>query len=343
MKDSTNILVIRYSAIGDVVLSIPAFRALRTSFPNARISLIVNPICQEIVAECPFLDEVIIYDKQGMHKGLLPYLRFVGGVRKRKFDLVIDLQNNLRSSLISYLTGAKKRIGYARGCRGFLYTAKPEMPDDKDGPFEYLNRLLKAAGAEPVDERLEFWISPENEESAGRLLVDNGIGKGDSVVGIHPGAGKRWLTKRWPKESFTRLIDELIERFKAKVVLVGGDEEIDLGREIIKLTHNQPIDAIGKTSLQQLASILKRCRLFIGSDSGPMHIATAVGTPVIAFFGPTDPKRHPPCGIHNIIINKKLSCSPCYRTECRKHDCMREIEVEEVLEGVEKIWQLQNQ
>ena len=336
MKGIDKILLIRYSAIGDIVLSIPAFRILRQSLPKAYIALIINPLGRQIVSKCPYIDELIIYDKTKRQKSLCGYVQFIQNLRKKQFDLVIDFQNNRRSAIITYLSGAKRTIGYGKKYRSFFYANSLNIIEDRDKPFNYFNRLLAVIDVPPVENRLELWTTEEDERKAVFFLTQQGVKDSDLLIGIHAGAGKRWFSKKWPRNSFAKLIDKLNLELQAKIVMIGGADDIKLTKKIIEATRSKPIDATGKTTLRQLAAILKRCNLFIGSDSGPMHIASAINIPSVILFGPTDPKKHAFAGRNNIIIKHSLACSPCYRHKCDRLDCMKNISVEEVFEAAKK-------
>ncbi|MDP2942392.1 MAG: glycosyltransferase family 9 protein, partial [Candidatus Omnitrophota bacterium] len=191
-------------------------------------------------------------------------------------------------------------------------------------------------GIEKPSHDLELWPSAEDEEAARRLLEGEWVGENQVLVGINPGASPKWATKKWSPENFAKVCDALALE-EIRTVLVGSAAEAETGIEILKLTKSKPINLIGKTSLTELAALMKRFKCLITSDSAPMHIAAAMKTPFVALFGPTGPMRHLPPAEKYVVITKDLRCAPCYKPVCSDTRCMREITVAEVLKAVREI------
>ena len=328
------ILIWKLSALGDVILATPSLRALRRQFPAAHLTLAVGRSAYEVVARCPHLDDMLIIDVRGKDRGLLRQLALVRKLRAGAFDLSIDLQNSRRTHLLAWLAGIPVRVGYRRKF-GRLLNRGVRLPKVVLAPIAHQHYLLTHAGFSTDGDRLELWPSPLDEERAEGLLSGGRKLREGKRIGIHPGGSGRWVTKRWDLDRWAKLCDALAERH-AQVVVVGGPEERRLGDTLARLTRHPPLLLAGDTSLLELACVLKRCDAFLGHDSSSLHIAAAVGTPTVALFGPTDPKRHLPPTFIGTVINKAVFCSPCYSSRCRTitHACMKQIGVEEVLAAV---------
>ena len=327
------ILIIKIGAPGDVILSVPAIRAIRKRFSKAKISVLIGLNSRHILKACPYIDELITYDKKrhGIPAGLW---RLSGQLRRSSFDKVIDLQNNKRSHLLGYLSCAAHRYGYQNGKWSILLNYRADLPRLPMDPVNHQFRILGLLGIEEEAQDLELWPSVSDRRHIATLLSDEWVDAGQSLIGINPGGSARWKTKRWPLEYFAELIDGIAKRYHLRCIITGTKEEIDLAREIHSMARSKPIVAAGKTTLGEMAPLIERCSLFITGDSAPLHIAAAVGTHVIALFGPTSPKRHIPAHAKVTVIFKNFKCSPCYKPRCRYHRCMREIKVDEVLKAV---------
>jgi heptosyltransferase-2 len=348
------VLIWKLSALGDVILATPSLRAVRRHFPKAHVTLAVGRAAYEVVARCPYLDDILIVDFQGKDRGPLRQLALVRKLRAAAFDVSIDLQNSRRTHLLVWLAGIPVRAGYRRKF-GWLLNRGVRPPKVVLAPIAHQHYLLTHAGFSTDGESLELWPSPLDEERAGRLLAGAGSSGGPStrpaargarsgvrpaglhrqLVGIHPGGSGRWVTKRWDLDRWAQLCDALSER-NVQVIVVGGPEERPLGEVLARLTRRPPLRLAGETNLMELACVLKRCDAFLGHDSSSLHVAAAVGTPAVALFGPTDPRRHLPPTFTGAVIQKDVFCSPCYSARCRTitHACMKRIGVEEVLTAV---------
>jgi len=327
------ILVWKLSALGDVILSIPSLRAIRQQFPDAYLTLVVGRAAYEVVARCPYLNDILIYDPARKDRGPVRLLAFVRRLRKEHFDWSVDLQNSRRTHLLAWLAGIPVRAGYRRKL-GWLLNRGVRLPRVVMTPIAHQHHLLRKAGFSPDGDLLELWPSVLDEEGAARL-VGAAAASSSRLVGIHPGGSGRWKTKRWDLHRWAELCDALATR-NVRVVVVGGPEERALGEALAQLTNPPPLSVIGKTSLMELACLIKRCAVFVAHDSSSLHLAAAVGTPTIALFGPTDPQRHLPPTFTGQVIQKEVFCRPCYSTRCRTitHACMRRIGTEEVFRAV---------
>lgn len=343
MVDFKKILVVRTDRIGDVVLSTPVLKALRENYPQSYIAVMINPQAREIVEDNPYLNEVIVYDKDKKDKGLLGFFRFVIGLKKKKFDLAIVLHTKKRTNLITYLADIPKRVGYHDTKFGFLLTDK--IKDTRklglQHEVDYCLDILRKLGLE-IKERMPCVpIKKEQSHWADALLREEGIKKDDKIAGIHPGAS--CISKRWLKERFIILANRLVEDYGLKIILVAcGADDVAIANDIAKNARYPAINLAGETSLSQLAALLKRCTIFISNDSGPVHIASAVGTPVISIFGRNQaglsPVRWGPVGKHDTYLHKEVGCSVCGAHKCGiGFDCLKAITVDDVLKAVDDI------
>jgi lipopolysaccharide heptosyltransferase II len=332
------ILVIKIGALGDVILSIPSLKAIRKKFPDATIKVLVGLSSSDILSGCPYINERIVYDpnlRDARFKGLM---KIASRLRKEDFDIVIDLQNNKKSHLLSYLSSASLRYGYDNGKWSFLLNRRVKDIKTPLEPVEHQFRTLKLLGIEKADEKLELWLPKEDEKWARNFLEENWLDSKQALIGINIGASKRWQSKRWDTAYIAELCDELAGRHNIRTLITGTDEDITRAREITKTSNSKPIISVGKTDILRLASLIKRCKVYITTDSAPLHIAASMGVPFIALFGPTNPKRHIPKVKTCKTLKSNIKCSPCYKPNCRKNNlCMKRIKVGDVLATAEEL------
>lgn len=331
---SHRILLIKLGAIGDVVLVTPSLKAIRKRFPESHITLLVGRDSFELIQNCPYVDDLIVYDPSRKdRRGRL--FRLAAELRRLGFELVIDLQNNKTSQLLSYLSLAPKRVGFNRGPFRFLINFKTKDPGPLP-PVEHQGKLLGLLDIQEMDPRLEVWTKPKDEAFVDNLLQQEWLTGNEVLVGVNLGGSPRWETKRWPVEYIAELCDRLAQD-KIRVVVTGSEGEKPLAQKLLAQVRTKPIVAVGKTNLPQLACLVRRCRAFVTVDSAPLHIAASVHTPLVACFGPTDPKRHFPPTDKGVVLNKKVKCHPCYRRRCPIGLlCMTQITSEEVYREVKR-------
>ena len=329
---SLNILVIKLSSLGDVVLITASLRAIREKYPKAKVFCLVGRESRKILQRCPYLDGLIICDPRDKDKSLIGILKLSRGLNKYKFDKIIDFQNSHRSHLLAFFSFPQESYGYDNGKFGFLLSNRIKDGRREISPVEHQFLILKKLGIRfKKDYFLEVWSSQHDEEYIRQLLDSEWVGKKCHVVGINISASERWETKNWPIDHIASLCDILSSQ-NIRVIITGTKRERPLVKQLTKLTRAKPAIFIGKTDVLQLAALIKRCQVYITPDSAPMHLAAAVGTPFIAFFGPTDPVRHLPPARKFTIFRKELNCTPCYSTACliRTHACMDQITPQEV-------------
>ena len=337
------ILVARTDRIGDVVLTTPALKALRENCPNSYIAVMVSPSAREIVEGNPYIDEVIVYSKDKANRGIAGFWRFAAKLKKKRFDLAIILHTKKRINLITYFADIPRRIGYKDKNFGFLLSDKIEdtRPLGLKHEVDYCLDVLRNIGLEVKGRRLYVPLKKEALEWADKILRENDIASGDKIALIHPGAS--CVSKRWMKEKFVVLANRLVEDYALKLVITAsGVEDIACAGAIAKELRYPALNLAGKTSVAQLAGLLKRAAIFISNDSGPVHIASALGTPVVSIFGRNQaglsPVRWGPIGARDKYLHKEVGCAVCLAHNCKiGFDCLKAITVEDVLKAVDDI------
>lgn len=335
------ILIVRTDRIGDVIISTPVIKALREAYPNAYLAMLVSPYTRELLESNPYLDETIVYDKDNKHKSWLSTLRFALRLKQKRFDLAVVLHPTNRAHLIAYLAGIPMRIGWRRKLSFLL--SKSIAHTKQEGSrheLEYNLDLLKLIGIEAQEKGLFISLRPQDEQWVKELFASQGIKSSDPLLAIHPGAS--CVSKLWPPERFANVADELVKLYGFKILLVSSPKDAHLCRKVAQNMQAKALDLSGRTSIMQLAALLQRCRLFISNDSGPVHVACAVGTPVISIFGRNQkglgPVRWGPSGKTDIALHKDVGCTECLAHNCRKDFlCLKAISVEEVVLAARRI------
>ena len=343
-KSCRNVLVRGVNWIGDSVMTLPALRALRKGLPNAEISFLLKPWVSPVFENNPDVDELIIYADK--YRGILGKLGLARMLRKKGFCSAVLFQNALDAALIAFLSGIKTRAGYRRDGRGFLLTSAVPVPQNEKKVHQiyyYLNLIeelgIKAEYSDPY-----IYLALDERLRARDLLKD----MKKPVLGINPGA-TYGSAKRWFPERFADIANWFIQDTRGSVVIFGGPSESDIADEIYRNMYpefrssDSVILMAGKTTLRELISLISECDAFLTNDSGPLHIAYAVRTPLVALFGSTAPELTGPPpemnGNSNIVITPDLPCSPCFRRTCKNNDmkCMYAITPDEVYYGIKKI------
>ncbi len=321
-------MIFSFSHIGDAVLSTAVLSPLQKHFPDARISMLVGPKAEEMFRGDARLSEIIVYDNRGRHAGLRGKIRLIRELNAREFDLSIDLRDSLWSR-------------FAAGARWGAALSRRLRKDYKESHAveRYLD-ILSSHGVDSEGAAPELQLLPSEKRFAADLLYQNGISPHDLVIGIHPGGG--WQYKLWPIERFAALGDLLSQDYGAKVLVFAGPDETSLQGHIAELMKSSPV-LVKDAGLRELAALIQRCTLYIGNDTGPMHIAAAVGTRVIAIFGSTSARRSGPYGSRHVVISKAIGCSPCHPGRrpggCKRGKClaMEAISIGQVSQVVERI------
>jgi len=356
------ILIVRLSAIGDVIHTLPALAALRRAFPRAHITWIVESASGPLLQGHPLLDELIVYPRaywrrRGYARSLPRAIpRFFSQMRKGRFDVAIDFQGLTKSSLIPWLGSIRKRIGYGGGdgreISQWFYTATVRPPDRIRHVVRrnlYLLTALGLAAADCESAEPEFPLPDFSAERAtvDRKLEAQGIDRAKRMVFLNPGA--RWETKRWPAQYFGHLATLIVEKIGCDVMITWGpgDEPLvdaalaEIRRPARSLVHRAP-----PTTLREFAAMLDHCLVMVGGDTGPVHLAAARGVPVSAIYGGSDPERNGPVGPApvRVIAERAVECHPCWKTRCDSPPprCLTAIKPEVVLETMREILNLQD-
>ncbi len=329
---SKRILIVNVNWVGDVLFSTPFIRTVREANPDAYIACLLHPRCREMLESNPRINEIIVYDEGSAHRSLLGKLRLITELKRKKFDTAYLLHRSFTKALITFFAGIKERVGYPTKNRGGILTKVIEEPSEDMHKVEYFLNIARGCGMDPKGVSYEFFVREEDRKYVRAMLQKEGVSANDTVVVLCP-AG-HWPPKRWPADIFARLGDELAEKCGAKIVIAAAGKDIKLAEDIKGVMATVPVIAAGKTSLRQLGALLERANLVVANDTGPMHLAVAVGTKTIALFGPTSVRLTGPYGEGDYkVITGDVPCEiPCYDLTCTDYSCMSAIRVEDVLE-----------
>ena len=342
------VLVRANNWIGDVILASPALHALRRRYSGARITVLAPPAVIPALAGSPDLDEVLPLPESRMAR-----LRLAAGLRGRRFDLAVLFQKAFEAAVLAAAGGARRRYGYATDRRGWLLSDTLDETDavrTRHHALVFLD-LAAAAGAPEAGRTLVFPLAATDRAEAGAILAGAGVGSAEPLVAVHPGASKR--PRAWHAERFGRVGARLAARLGGRLVVTGGPGEEDLGARVaaaagcVAAAPAATVDLTGRTTVKQMGALFERARLFLGSDSGPMHVASAVGTPIVAIFGPGRPEKTAPFvpADRFVALDRRFHCSPCRQRFFRECDpapsgkpwCLEEIGEEEAFEAAVKL------
>lgn len=324
------ILLIRFGSLGDVVLTTPAIRAVRRAFPDAYIAMLVGDRYADIVSENPRLNEVITFCRD--KRSPLEIQQVASLLKKRGFNISVDMQRKFRSSLLAYLSGAKVRIGYHQP-KGLLCAVKIPDRDNKHAVDRNLE-LLKPLGIKEAERQPEMFISGDDREYADNFFKANGLSSKPVIIGFFPGAA--WRPRCWPSDRFAAIGDLAVKNHDAGIIIFGGPGEEDIVDSVAQKMKNPAVLMKDKVKIRQLAAMIQKCHLFLSNDTGPMHISVAVNTPTIGIFGPGNYIKFQPIGQKNTIVRHDVPCSPCkqFTNRCKDNICMKLITVDDVWEKV---------
>ena len=319
-----SILFLRHDRVGDMVLSTPVFKALKRSFPDARLTVLASERNWEVIKNNSNIDETVVY------RGLY---RFIKEMRNKGFDLTIDPFNTyeLKQALLSYLSGARYRIGFEQAGREIFFNIKGPKLQPAKHLVEHILDLVgylrcDVNGCEP-----ELFLADEEVQWASSFLLNKGIDTSKLTIAIHPGG--HYETQKWPSERVGLVAKKIVEELKANVIILAGpDEKAILDR--IKQICGSDVFIISNISIRQVMAVLARCDLFLGNNSGPLHIAAALGLPTVSTMGPTVTPLWLPYGENHIVLRKELDCSPCTKGVCEDHSCMNLITISDVFEAL---------
>jgi heptosyltransferase-2 len=329
--------------VGDAIMALPALRAVRARFSEAEITILALSYVGDLYRDQQICDQMITYDRSGVHAGIRGRERLAAQLREQKFDVALLLQNAFDAAWLAWRAGIPQRIGYSRDARGLLLTKSVSVPKAGEVPphekFYYLELLRRIGWLDSLaDEGLISLRVPEqNRRRAAGFLVE--AGARPHAVRIAVGAGASYgSAKCWPPDRFAETLNHLQAQSDADVILFGTPNEARVSTAIAGGLRRAAIDLTGKTAIAELPALLSQCHLFLGNDSGAMHVAAAVGLPVVAIFGSTDPHGTAPVTPRSSIVQEKPYCSPCFLRRCpTDHRCMTKISPEAV-EAAAKPW-----
>ncbi|HYS05071.1 MAG TPA: lipopolysaccharide heptosyltransferase II [Candidatus Dormibacteraeota bacterium] len=325
--------------IGDVVMISPAVRALRAHYPGARIALLAKSWVIDTLRGDPVYDDLIEYDSAGRHRGVRGRVRLAAALRRQRFDLAVLFQKAFEAAALAFLAGARHRVGLATDRRSFLLTHALEPPPADTHHLEVFLGIARALGCPIEDPYPSFHLSQVDRELAATLLAEAGLSGHAPLLAFHPGASKE--PRAWHPQRFAELGRRLAQTHGARLILFGSAAEHGLLRQIAgDLPSGRVLVPPPGLSIKTSGGILERCHLFVGNDSGPMHVAAALGVPTVGIFGPGTPRRTRPTtrGGRVVTVGGDYPCSPCrqdFFRECPpapsgKPFCLEEVGVEEV-------------
>ena len=325
------ILIRATNWVGDAIMALPAVRAVREKFRDAQIGVVGRPYVLDIYREQGIADELIAYDSAREHNGIRGREKLAAELRERKFDVALLLQNAFDAAWLAWRAKIPARIGYARDGRSLLLSKPIAVPKPGEIPahekFYYLELLRRAGWIEDLPDIpwIELKVSAEKRQWAEEILSNAGAPEGRARIAVGAGASYG-SAKCWPPDRFAETLNRLAEQLDAGVVLFGTGGEAAVSQAISAGLKRECVDLTGKTAIVDLPAMLSRCNLFIGNDSGAMHVAAAVGLPVVAVFGPTDPNGTVPVTPKCSVVQERPYCSPCFLRRCpTDHRCMKAV------------------
>ncbi len=345
-----NILVVKLSAIGDVIHTMPALNAIKRHYPKARITWLVEEAAADLVEGHPALDRVLISRRKHWLAGLSGPSRyrqvkaavvFIKALRDTRYDLVLDFQASLKGGVLIGLTRGTRKVGFGKGLdhQEYSYLFLNEKIPAVDMEIHALTRGLSMLGSidiptgEPIEYRLP--VSQKDRQVVAKLLKNESGDNQRKIIAINPVA--QWETKLWENAKFAELADYLVDRYAVTVVFTGGPADRSIVEDIRSLVKARSLNLAGQTTLKELAALYEQATCLVSTDTGPMHLGAAVGIPVVALFGPTAPWRTGPFGDGHRVIRAAVECAPCFKRKCDTLQCMRKITVDQVIGGIEEL------
>lgn len=331
------VLVTYLMHLGDLVLTTPFIHALRKVMPDAQITMLVDEKLVDIVKYNPNLDKVITIDKKGRDDSIAALIRYARRLRQEKYDMLISLHPNERCSFLCAFSGAKYKVGAVHKIFSWAFDKVVPLDRKMHAADMYLDVLSKMGINDLQHAGLEMYTSKQDDDYAADFYNKSGVTEEDKLVGINIGSAV--ATKRWPTEKFAQVAKWLLDE-GYRPVFFGGPGEVELVASTLGLVNNDKvINAAGKFSLGQLAAAIKRCRLFITNDSGPMHIAIAQQVPIVALYGPSNPKLYGPYTDKAIVVTAQPPCMGCQKRmkhACDSMDCMKRLTVNQVIDAAKR-------
>ncbi|PID39121.1 MAG: lipopolysaccharide heptosyltransferase II [Proteobacteria bacterium] len=318
-------------------MTLPAVRAIRSNFPKAHIGLLAKPWVAPVFTHNPYVDEIITYDARGRHRGTIGRIRLARDLRRYNFDTAFLLQNASEAALLAFMAGIPRRIGFDTDGRRMLLTHAVRCTPAIKSIHQtgYYLEMLKGAGLHGGGRCLELHLGSHQRHRARNILAAHDPGGGSLRIGLNPSA-TFGPAKQWFPDRYAQLGDRLYRELGATVVIFGGPADRELGRTVRRHMQAPAIDVSGRTSLGEAMALIDRCQAFVTNDSGLMHVAAALDTPVVAIFGSTNSTTTSPWSRRSRIVREPVDCSPCMQPVCPlgHMDCMRRVGVDMVFDAV---------
>ncbi len=326
------VLFFKPGAIGDLLHTLPALQALRKKFPSAYVTVVVSPGLESLIQGTHVADRVQVFDKSRIKRRLKDLIDFGLLLRNECYDLFIDMQPSVRSLILRWLSGARYVLVYRKR---MMSGAGDQRLHAADNFLETIRPL----GLDGSVDNIKLPITPDALRNIDRFLMERSIDDNRPLIALNCSVGAARPARNWFPERFAALADRLIDELGAQVIFVGGNEDRELVRSVLADMKNRAVSAAGDLSLSDAAALLARCKCLVSADTGPLHLATAVQTPVVGLFGSTDPRRTGPIGRGHQVISKGLACVPCEKKHCPlgNRACMAGITVDEVFNAVGRI------
>ena len=333
IKNAERIVVIDLLYLGDLIFATPFIKNLRDLYPEARIDFVANANFSMVLENNPHLDNVYSYDKGW---SVLESWDFARNLAENNYDLGLNIHGNWRTALLLKVVGPKFTVGFGDKGRGIFLDQELSRLEDAHMVEVYRQFLRDLEFLELKDAGLELNVSAQARDNIVEILTKDNLYQGQDKQLIALNTGGSWAAKRWPKEKFAKLADQIKKQELGEVIFTGGPSDVERVTEIQELMTEEVVSLAGKTSLEELAALGEQIDLMISGDSGPVHVTAAVGTPTITIFGPSNEKKYQPYGKQHQIITNEIDCRPCGEHECplEHHNCMEGISVEDVLEVV---------
>jgi len=346
MLTKARFLIIRLSSIGDVLHCTPVARTLKTAQPDSHITWVVGVVPSDLLIANPYIDEIYVWPRERFEQHLRRgefssawklWKKLCQDLQERNFDIVLDIHGQFLSGMVAAASKAPRRIGmsHTRELNSlFMNEIAPHSPLDVHVIKQYL-RILQPLGITSSDYSMTLHLPAESITFADTFLSNHGVNPQDTIIALNPGT--TWQTKNWPTEYYATAIRAL--QPNGHILLCGGPADQALGESIIHDSGIPLINAIHQTSLLQLAALISRSTVLVTGDTGPLHMAIALGIPTVSMFGPTDPKRFGPLTPEHVVLEEQIDCRPCHKMLCpRKHlNCMYSLSPDKVITAVQML------
>jgi len=350
MGNCKKILILRLGAVGDVIRTLPAVKALKDCYPSSHIAWVVEEPSKALLESQPEIDEVILFPRKKWTDGIRSARRmwrtavevrgFVTDLRRREFDTVLDFHGILKSGLISFFSGAPERVGFDRRSSkefNFLFSnVKVRLQDDKVSRNKRNLSLLGGIGLKPDGSRPSLHIPSKDREYIESFFKGLSISPKSPLIAIHPGTSPKTSYKRWMPNQYSQVADRLVRELGASIIFTWGPGELKWVEDIQKEMKEASILGPKTESLTQLGEVYRRCHLYLGGDTGPMHIASFMGIPAVVIYGPTDPIVNEPLGQYR-KVRKEVGCNPCRNRSCKELTCLKAVTVDDVFMAIEEV------